>query len=391
MLLRSVLEQRLRSILTIAGIVIGIASVVLLGSIGEGTRLGIASKFSQFGTTLIAVTPGKIETLGIPGILSTNRKLTLEDARALQRIPGIRNMACNVNGVARVEWGRLGRDVYTFGVIHEAQYAWKWSPRVGTFIPPGSPHQIPAVCVLGPTLARELFATENPLGKTVRIGESRFRVLGIMEPKGQFLSIDLDDAVFIPISRAMKLFDQPELHEVHLDVASHAEMGRIEREVKRVLKQRHGGVEDFTVVSQTDMLGAIDQIMRILTQGVVAIAAIAIFVGSMGILTITWISVHERTAEIGLLKAIGASDSQVMSLFLGEATLLSALGGILGVALGLGSGRTITIFFPALPITPAPWIVPICIFCSLGVGALSGLAPARRAARMSPIRALREE
>ena len=389
--LRSILQQPLRSALTVGGIVIGIAAVILLGSIGEGTRQGIAGEFSQFGTTLIAVTPGKTETFGIPGMFSTSRKLTYEDACALKRIPGVRQMTCNVNGVARVEFGRRGRDVYAFGVLHEAQQVWNWKPKVGTFIPPGEPGQVPAVCVLGPRLARELFPGENPLGTAVRIGQARFRVIGIMEPKGQFLGFDLDDAVYLPVARAMKLFNQPELHEIHLDVASHAEMGRVEKEIHRILTQRHGGIEDFTVVNQTEMLETIDDILGIVTQGVVAIACIAIFVGAMGILTITWVSVHERTSEIGLLKAIGAGNGQVMALFLGEATLLSGLGGLLGVALGLAGGKALVMAVPALHIVPAPWIVPLCLSCSLLVGALSGYVPARRAARMSPIRALREE
>lgn len=387
----SILGHKLRSFLTLLGIVIGIAAVVLLSSIGEGTRRGIAGQFTQFGTTLLSVMPGKTETLGVPGLIGTTRKLTLEDAQALKRIPGVRGMACNVNGVARVEHGPKGRDVYTYGVVHQAQYVWKWSTRVGSFIPDGDLQQIPAVCVLGSKLARELFGQTNPLGEGVRIGQARFRVVGVMAPKGRLLGFDLDDSAYIPVVRAMRLFNQYEVHEIHLDVASHAEIPRVEREARALLKERHSGEEDFTVVTQAAMLELLDDVMGIITKGVVAIAAISIFVGAMGILTITWVSVHERTAEIGLLKAIGASNLQVMALFLGEATLLATLGGLAGVGLGVGVGQGLRLAVPGLRLDLQPGLVPACIALSMAVGGLAGFLPARRAAGLDPVEALREE
>jgi putative ABC transport system permease protein len=381
----------MRSLLTTLGIVIGMAAVVLLSSIGAGTREAIAGSFSQFGTTLIGIAPGKTETHGVPGMIGTTRPLTLDDARALERLPGVRKMAANINGVARVEAGPRGRDVYCYGVMHEAEEVWRWGTRTGTFIPPGDPEHTPPVCVLGATLSEELFGAESPLGKTVRVGEARFRVIGVMEPKGSFLGFDLDDAAYIPVVRAMRLFNRNEVHEIHLDATSHEQIDLVVERARTLLTHRHGGEEDFTVVTQEAMLDVIGNVMGMITRGVVAIAGIAILVGAIGILTVTWLSVHERTSEIGLLKAVGASDGQVMALFLGEATLLAFLGGGAGVLTGVGGGWLLERTVPMIRVEVAPEVIWLCLGVSVAVGAASGWLPARRAARLDPIEALREE
>ncbi|MCI0342515.1 MAG: ABC transporter permease, partial [Planctomycetales bacterium] len=235
----SVAGHRLRSALTTLGIVIGIAAVALLSSLGEGARRGIAEQFSQFGTTLLTVAPGKTRTLGVPGALvGTTRRLTLPDAEALRRLPGVRQMDASVSGVASVEWQERSRDVYVLGVMNEAQEIWRWRPRIGAFVPPGDPDESPAVCVLGAKLARELLGERNPLGEPVRVGAARFRVIGVMEPKGDVLGFDLDDAIFVPVVRAMRLFNQFEIHEIHLDVANYRDMDRVAAEVKRVMRER---------------------------------------------------------------------------------------------------------------------------------------------------------
>ncbi|MHC4608289.1 MAG: ABC transporter permease, partial [Planctomycetota bacterium] len=390
-LLEAVRGHKLRSVLTILGIVIGISSVVLLSSIGEGTKQAIASEFSQFGTTMVTVAPGKSETMGAPGALTgTTRPLTIEDALALKRIPGVRNLSGNCYGVARVERGAKGRDVYTYGVMGSATDVWRWPVRYGQFIPDTDPYQAPAVCVLGQKLAKEIFGEENPLGKGVRIGEARFVVTGIMSPKGMFLGFDLDDAAFIPVVRAMRLFNRNEIHEINVDIASYEDVERVEEQIKLVLTDRHDE-EDFTIISQKAMLDTISEIMDVITQGVTAIAGIAIFVGAIGILTITWVSVNERTGEIGLMKAVGASNAQVMTLFLGEATVLATLGGLTGILLGVLGGLMLESAVPGLRVNLAPGIVPICLGVSFGIGALAGWLPARRAAALDPVIALREE
>jgi putative ABC transport system permease protein len=392
MLWESIRGHKLRAALTILGIVIGIAAVVILSSIGEGTKQGIMAQFTQFGTTLISVIPGKSETFGAPGsLLGTTRPLTLEDVDSIRRIPGVREVAASHAAVAEVEFEEKSRSVYVYGCLGEGETVWKWGPQAGTFIPRGDPYQIPAVCVLGYTLANELFGDETALGKLVRIGAARFRVIGVMEAKGKILGFDLDDAAYIPIVRAMRLFNQDEIHEIQVEAASYEEIDAVVERIKEVLTDRHSGEEDFTVISQAAMLEMVDNIMGIITKGVIAIAGIAIFVGAMGILTITWVSVHERTSEIGLLKAIGASNGQVLMIFLSEAVLLSTLGGLVGVTIGILWGQLLMWALPGLRVELAPGIVPLCILVSMAVGAAAGFAPARRAAKLDPVTALREE
>ena len=388
----SIRHRRLRAALTMLGIVIGIAAVVLLSGIGEGTRRFIAGQFAQFGTTLVSVLPGKSETMGgaMGTLAGTTRPLTLDDARAVGRLAGVRAWSAAVYVTARVEAGPRHRDVYCYGVTADAPRIWHWEARLGRFLAPGEPEQAPAVCTLGAKLARELFGESSPLGQPVRVGEARFRVVGVMADKGEGLGFDLDDAIFLPLVRAMRLFDRDELHEIHLDVANHEAIDRVVAAATRELTRRHRA-EDFTVVSQQAALATIDNVLAMVTAGVVAIAAIAILVGAMGILTVTWLAVHERTTEIGVCKAVGASDAQVMQVILAEAVLLAGLGGLGGIALGLGLGWSLQLAVPALRVAPAAPVIPLALLVSVGVGALAGWLPARRAARLDPIAALQEE
>lgn len=393
LLFETLRTQRLRSFLTILGIVIGVASVVLLSSIGEGTRRGVAAQFSQFGTTVVGIRPGKVETFGVgPGAIGgTTRPLTVEDGLALRRIAGVRYVAPHVMGMGEMKTGERTRQVSIYGTVADDQHCLQWYPQYGSFLPEGDPDQIPAVCVLGAKTARELFPGANPLGARVRVGGSRFTVVGVMSPKGQVLGFDLDDMVYLPLRRAMRLLNLSQVAEIHLYVASHAMIGRAVGEARRMLVDRHGGEEDFTITTQADMLKVVDEVIGVLAAGVLVIAAIAVFVGAMGILTILWVSVHERTGEIGLIKALGASDRQVMLVFLAEAAALSALGGAAGLAAGLGGGWLIRALVPGFWIGTPFWIIPVALGTSVLVGLVAGVAPARRAAKLDPVEALRAE
>lgn len=393
-LLRETLTtQKLRSALTMLGIVIGMTSVVLLSSLGEGARAGIAAEFSEFGTTIIGVSPGRQKTFGVgPGVVGgTTRPLTIEDALALRRIPGVGHVSPRTGGMAELEAGDRRRRTMVTGTAWEDQHILKWYPRIGTFLPPGDPDQVPPVCVIGPKVASELFPGRNPLGAHLRVGESRFTVVGVMESKGQMLGFDVDDMVYIPVRRALRLFNRQGLAEIHLLVANSAAIPRVSAEVLRVLKERHDGEEDVTVVTQADMLKVVNDVIDVLTAGVMVIAAISLIVGAMGILTILWVSVHERTSEIGLIKALGADDRQVLLVFLSEAGTLSLAGGLTGVALGAGSAWFVRQLVPGFWIETPLWIVPVALAVSLAVGLLAGIAPALRAARLDPIDALRSE
>lgn len=388
----AITSHRLRSVLSMLGIAIGIAAVILLTSIGEGTRRYILAQFSQFGTNLIAIHPGKAKTSGMPGVFGgTTHHLTIDDALALGRIPGVEKVVPTAFGTARVEGGSRGRSVAVNGVTPDVEVVWGFRPRLGRFWPPGDPRRGAPLAVLGPKVAHELFGDASPLGDFVRIGGSRFRVVGVMEPKGNMLGFDLDDSVYVPVATAMQIFNLTDLGEVDLTYSPPDATSRVEAEVTRLLKTRHDGEEDFTVTSQQAMLDVFGNVMRMVTMAVGAIAGISLVVGAIGILTMMWITVRERTEEIGLVRAIGASASQVAALFLVEASAIALLGGAAGVTIGLGLAALLRWFVPGLPVeTPLSFVV-LALGVSLATGLLSGVLPARRAAQLDPIEALRAE
>jgi putative ABC transport system permease protein len=390
--LGALVSHRLRSALSMLGIAIGIASVILLTSIGEGTRRFMLGQFTQFGTNLIGINPGKSKTTGIPGALGgTTHKLTIDDAEVLARLPGVEVSMPVAFGSARVEAGERGRSVFVYGVTPDAPKIWKYSVRQGTFWPAGDPRRGAQLTILGPKLKRELFGEANALGSFVRIGGTRFRVIGVMAPKGMFLGFDIDDSAYVPVATALKLFNLTDLNEIDLVYTHAALAGMVERGAKAALMQRHGGEEDFTVTTQAAMLAVFDNVMNMITIAVGAIAGISLLVGSIGILTMMWIAVGERTAEIGLARAIGATRHQIQTLFLLEAAGLATLGGSIGVAVGIGLARLLRLAIPGLPVaTPISFVVMAVAF-SLATGLVSGVLPARRAARLDPIDALRAD
>ena len=385
-------RYRLRSLLSMLGIAIGIGSVILLTSIGEGTRLYILDQFTQFGTNLLQINPGKAETMGLPGVLGgTTHKLTLDDAQAIGRLPQIETVMPLAFGNARVEAEGRGRSVSIYGVTPAVPEVWKFQVRQGAFWPEGDPRRGQFMAVLGPKLKRELFGNANALGGFVHIGGTRFRVVGVMEPKGQFVGFDIDDGAYIPVASAMKIFNQDELQEIDIVFSSSASVDRVVERITRLLVERHRGNEDFTITTQAAMMEVFDNVMNVITMAVGAIAAISLLVGSIGILTMMWIAVGERTAEIGLIRAIGASRQQVQMVFLVEAGALSSLGGLMGLLAGLGICATLRSFVPGLPVhTPVLYAV-MAVVISLATGLLSGVAPARRAAALDPIEALHTE
>jgi putative ABC transport system permease protein len=384
--------HRLRSALSALGVAIGVAAVMLLTSLGEGTRRYIVSQFSQFGTNLMEVNPGKVKTFGFPGAFGgTTHKLTIEDSEALRRVPGVDAVVPATFGQARVEAEARGRSVYVYGVTHELPAAWRVTVSQGSFLPEMDPHRQGSFVVLGPTLARELFGSESPLGKRVRIGSWGFLVIGVMESKGQLLGFDIDDCAYIPVATAMNVFNQSELMAIDVVARSAEAVPGVVAGVKAVLTERHRGEEDFTVTTQTEMLDTFGRIIGIITAAVTAIAGISLFVGAMGILTIMWISVHERTGEIGLLRALGVTERGVQRLFLLEATLLAVCGGIAGVAFGFGIQVLARAFVPGLPLATPAGAVVAALVMSLVVGIAAGVIPARRAAALDPVDALRAE
>ena len=385
--------HRLRSILTMIGIAIGITAVILLTSLGEGVRAFVVGEFSQFGTNLIAINPGKSETTGgnPVAIAGTIRRLTVEDVDPLRRLPQVETVMPVAFGNARVEWGERGRAVLVYGVTSEMPRVWKFTVRQGQFLPEGDPRQGAAVAALGSRLKHELFGEANALGERIRIGGRPFRVIGVMEPKGLFLNIDLDDTVFLPVSAAMSLFNRDDLVEIDVTYHNASATQAVVQGIKTLMLERHDGEEDFTITTQESMLQTLDRIIGVVTAAVGAIGGISLLVGDIGILTIMWISVNESTSEIGLLRALGARRGQVLAFFRLQAALLATAGGALGVGVGLGIIQVLRMTIPALPIeTPVLYVVA-ALALSFSVGILSGVLPARRAAALDPIEALRAE
>ncbi len=386
----AVTAHRLRSALSVLGIAIGIAAVILLTSIGEGTRRFMLGEFTQFGTNILSVMPGKSKTLGLPGVLGgTTHKLTIDDAIAMGRLPGFEAVTPLAFGTARIERGERSRSVNVYGTTPAMAEVWKARPQLGGFWPAGDPHRSYPMAVIGRKLRRELFGDDNPLGQFVRIGGSRFRVVGVMEPKGQFLGLDLDDMAWIPVASAMRLFNQSELLEI--DVLYNQDEASAIAAVRRLLTARHQGNEDFTILTQEAMLDVLGNVMNVVTVAVGAIGGISLVVGAIGILTMMWIAVGERTREIGLMRAIGATRRQVQLLFLAEAAALAALGGVAGLLGGLGAGALLRLAIPGLPVeTPLAFVVA-ALAVSAATGLAAGALPAQRAAGLDPIDALQAE
>jgi putative ABC transport system permease protein len=388
---QSVVAHKLRSVLTALGIGIGVMAVVLLTSIGEGLNTYMVEMFTQFGTTTLAVQPGKTSTLGFsPGVLNSVRPLSLDDAKALERAPYVQASVPVVAGSASVEARGRERSVTVYAVGPDFDKAFKFDVVTGTFLPHDELDRARNVAVLGARLYAELFGSSNALGQSIRVGGQRYRVVGIMEPKGDMVGIDLDDTVYIPAALGLELFNRQGLLEIDVLYAEGAPVDEVVAGVKRILAARHGA-EDFTVITQQQMLDVLGSIVEVLTLGVAALGGISLLVGGVGIFTIMTIAVRERTQEIGLLRAIGARRSAIARLFLGEAMLLSAIGGAGGLALGFTIVLVVQWTLPSMPATISPLYVMLSLGLAVVIGVVAGVLPARSAARLEPLDALRAE
>lgn len=391
MTLNAVRSQRMRSFLTALGIAVGIASVVLLTSLGEGLHRYMLAEFTQFGTNLIGINPGKVTTHGISGGLISNvRPLSIEDGEALKRIPEVLDVVSVVQGNAAVEAGKRTRRTTIYGIDPAAPKVLKLNVAAGRFLPDDPPRAARSFAVLGSKVRQELFGSGQALGERVRIGSELFRVIGTMESKGQMLGFDLDDAVYIPTAKALAMFNRESLMEIDVLYQEGSNADQVSEKIKKILTGRHGS-EDFTITTQEKMLEVLGSVLNILTLAVGALGGISLLVGGVGILTIMTIAVNERTSEIGLLRALGTERFQILSLFLGEAVVLASIGGLAGLILGLGTAWLLGVLVPALP-THASWTYVVAAeLLAAVVGLLAGILPARRAAALNPVDALRSE
>jgi putative ABC transport system permease protein len=386
--------NKVRAALTMLGVVIGVLAVALLVSVGSGARAYLDETLSSIGTNLLFVSPGRTETRGgfQRPMAGSSRPLTMDDVHALERQTTLlRSASAIVQGGGTVRYAGRQRDTMVFGVGATFSDLRNMHVDVGSFIRQEDDDGRRRVVVLGRTVVRELFGDENPLGKPIRVADARFRVIGILEPKGTTFGVDIDDLVFIPASSALDLFGQDFITQILTAARSKDDVPAAIEEIEATLARRRHGEKTFTVQSQDDLMNTFATLTTAMTGALLAIASISLVVGGIGIMNIMFVSVRERTREIGVRRAVGATRLDVLLQFLIESLALATLGGLLGLALGAGIIWLAQRYVPSVPLRFSPWIAAVAFGAAFLVGVLSGVVPARRAARLDPVDALRYE
>ena len=387
----SVVSQKMRSFLTSLGIAIGVVCVIFLTGLGQGLQTFIISQFTQFGSNIISISPGKTETMGMPlGIFGTVKPLTFEDAEALERLPVIDVAVPVSGGSGEIEYGERMRRSMVVGTGADYDVIVDAKDMLGEYLPHDNPKSPRSLAVLGPKMRDELFGDANPLGELVRVNSERFRVIGVLPPKGDFLGIDLDDAIYIPMAKFQSMFNVNNFQEI--DVVHYERYATEEAvaSIKRLIIDRHGS-EDVTIHTQANMLETLEDIMKWLKFTVAAFGGISLLVGGVGIFTIMTVAVNERTSEIGVLRAVGASRKKIRDVFLLESIFLAILGALLGLSIGFAAVYIALIFYPDMPIAIAWDYILYAGFISLAIGLIAGFLPARAAAQLDPVEALRTD
>lgn len=376
-----------RTLLMLLAMAIGVGSVVVLSTLGEGARNYVVNQFSSLGTNLIIVLPGRSETVGGPPPLLgvTPRDLTVEDAMALNRSANIRYVAPISLGAAPVSYGVLEREVTILGSTPHLFQIRQLSMAQGRFLPESDATRMAPVCVLGYKLKQELFGNNSPLGETVRIGDWRFRVVGVMAKKGESVGMDMGDVVVIPVASAQALFNSYSLFRIVIEASAREAIPRAKQTILRIIRERHDGEDDVTVITQDAVLATFDRIFTAMTLTVTGIAAISISVAGILIMNVMLIAVSQRRAEIGLLKAIGAPAGRIVVLFLAESAILSVIGAGFGVLLGTFGTWIIGQLFPEFPLAIPLWSFGAAVGVAVVTGIVFGALPALRAARLDPV------
>lgn len=382
---------RSRTLLMILAISIGVAAVVILTALGEGARRYVTGQFSSLGTNLIIVFPGRSETAGSsPGMLlgQTPRDLRLEDATALLRSRHIRRIAPVAVGSTQASQNARNREVVVIGSTADFMTIRHMDLSQGQFLPALDPHEASPVCVLGATIKQELFGNEQAVGAWLRLGDRRFRVIGVLDKQGESMGFNTDELVIIPVASAHMLFNTQALLRVLIEAKSREQIEPARKEAEEILIKQHNGERDVTVVTQDAVLATFDRVLRALTLAVAGIAAISLSVAGVLIMNVMLIAVAQRTQEIGLLKALGAPPHEIRRIFFAEAALLSLIGSVVGLLLGEAGSMVIRQLYPVLPAYAPWWSVGAACATALGTGILFSVWPARRAAKLDPVMAL---
>jgi putative ABC transport system permease protein len=383
-------SQPLRALLIIAAMSIGVTSVSVLTTLGESARNYIVHEFESLGTHLVIVLPGRSETTGghPPLFGETPRDLTLEDADALLRSKHIAAMAPLTIGSAPVSSGGLERETNVFGSTHALRRVRHLTMAQGSFLPQTEADKALSVCVIGQTIREELFAGKPALGQWLRINDRRFRVIGVLSSEKQSIGVDFDEMVIIPVASAQALFDTHSLFRILVETKSKQAMVKAVDEIKSIIKSRHEGEDDVTLITQDSVVNTFDKILTAITLAVAGIAGISLAVAGVLVMNVMLVSVAQRTAEIGLLKALGATRSHIHYLFLTEAALLSVAGAMAGLLLGQMTLIVLQAVYPNFPMDLPYWALFAALGVSLFTGLVFGLLPARKAAKLDPVTAL---
>lgn len=381
----------LRTGLLLLAMSIGVAAIVILTALGDGARRYVVGQFSAIGSNLVIVLPGRSETRGFnPAnlVTSTPRDLTVEDAAALLRVPGVQRISPILIGTTEINAAGKLRETMMVGTNHEFVKVRQLQMGLGRFLSDDHLGHGSAEVVLGAEIRREIFGTENPLGKTVRIGDRRLRVVGVLAEGGQGMGMTTDDLLVVPVSMAQAMLNTNTLFRILVEARSREQIQEVKAGVLKMITQRHEGEEDITVITQDAVLETFDKILGVLTLGVSGIAAISLAVAGILVMNVMLVSVTQRTAEIGLLKALGATSKAVRQLFMVEALLMSLVGGLLGLLLGYVGAALLRQLYPAFPAYPPLWAVLAGLGTAVASGLIFGIMPAKRAAALDPLQAL---
>ena len=382
----------LRTLMLLIATSIGVMAVILLTAVGEGARDYITGEFRDMGTNLLIVIPGKNETSGggspvdLAGVAP--RDLTVEDAISLRQIEAIKNIAPIVIGETPAQFNGLERSVPIIGTTPSFLAVRKWEMATGQFLPGVTLDRSPPVCVIGKEVESELFGKNKAIGQWLRVGDRRCRVTGIIGTEGRAVGIDAQKVVVMPVSLATALFNRPSLFRIGIEARNTWEMEQIKKDIIRIIKRRHQGKEDITVIRQDSVMKSFDNIFNVLTMALGSIASISLFVAGILIMNVMLVAVSQRQAEIGLLKAIGAKNNQINHLFITEAIILSGSGALLGLVLGHTVTQILKVAFPTFNFLPPLWASFVSLLVALISGVVFGLLPARRAAKLDPVIAL---
>ncbi len=378
--------NRLRSALTMLGVIIGVAAVVVLVALGSGAKQEVEDQVEGLGSNIIIVVPGKFELGSAP----TVSRLTLDDVSLLGRVVGDeRRVAVSVASGENVGVGRRETFVTVNGVNENVPNVFDRPLARGEYITASDVDTRRRVAVLGSTVVRRVFGDVDPLGRQVSIAGVRFRVIGVFERVGSTFGVDRDTEVHIPVTAAQRLFGVDRIDALAVKAPRADDVEPLQKRLTAALQDKYDG-EEFSAVTQTQILGTIGRILGLLTLVLAAIAAISLLVGGVGVSNIMLVSVRERTREIGLRKALGARQRDVLLQFLIEAVLLCVVGGLIGIGLGVGGSLLVAAVSP-LPAVIAWWSPVLAFAVSAAVGIFFGVAPARRAGRLDPVVALRSE